>query len=166
MKLTTKGDLVIAALRKVAIASNASLTDVEPQSVADGLEDLELMMAEWDLGDNRRGINIGYHFATAGVDPLPDDTHTLPDFSLNAVICNLAIRLTPDYGIDPPAGLVAKARYGKEMLVKSLAIKRAPHPRYPSRMPIGSGNLLPTLNGVTYFHDRGPDHADDADAAD
>lgn len=46
MNLTTKGDLVLAALRKLGVASNATLTDVEPQSMEDGVNDLEMMMAE------------------------------------------------------------------------------------------------------------------------
>ncbi|EOZ8164079.1 packaged DNA stabilization gp4 family protein, partial [Escherichia coli] len=33
----TKGEIVLFALRKFAIASNASLTDVEPQSIEDGV---------------------------------------------------------------------------------------------------------------------------------
>ncbi|MCU6204661.1 packaged DNA stabilization gp4 family protein, partial [Enterobacter cloacae] len=40
----TKGDIVLFALRKPAIASNATLTDVEPQSVEDAIQDLENMM--------------------------------------------------------------------------------------------------------------------------
>lgn len=51
MNLTTKGDLVLAALRKLGVASNATLTDVEPQSMEDGVNDLEMMMAEWLGGD-------------------------------------------------------------------------------------------------------------------
>lgn len=47
MNLTTKGDIVRAALRKLGVASDATLTDVEPQSMQDAVEDLELMMAEW-----------------------------------------------------------------------------------------------------------------------
>ena len=44
MNLTTKGDLVLAALRKLGVASNATLTDVEPQSMEDGVNDLLLML--------------------------------------------------------------------------------------------------------------------------
>ncbi|MDU1356775.1 MAG: packaged DNA stabilization gp4 family protein, partial [Citrobacter freundii] len=40
MLIATKGDLVRAALRKLAIASNATLTDVEPQSMQDAVDDL------------------------------------------------------------------------------------------------------------------------------
>ena len=47
MQIKTKGDIVRAALRKLGIASNATLTDVEPESVQDAVDDLEAMMAEW-----------------------------------------------------------------------------------------------------------------------
>lgn len=57
MNLTTKGDLVLAALRKLGVASNATLTDVEPQSMEDGVNDLEMMMAEWLGGDDSPGIS-------------------------------------------------------------------------------------------------------------
>lgn len=69
MNITTKGDLVLAALRKIGIASNATLTDVEPQSVEDGVNDLEMMMAEWFQDGN--GIDAGYVFT-------PEDTPVDP----------------------------------------------------------------------------------------
>ncbi|HBM1701450.1 TPA: hypothetical protein LUJ01_004500, partial [Salmonella enterica subsp. enterica] len=47
MQIKTKGDLVRAALRKLGVASDATLTDVEPQSMQDAVDDLEAMMAEW-----------------------------------------------------------------------------------------------------------------------
>ncbi|MFG6076990.1 packaged DNA stabilization gp4 family protein [Erwinia sp. OPT-41] len=140
MKLTTKGEIVNAALRKAGLASSATLTDIDPQSVEDGLEDLELMLAEWLMDDERRGIDIGYAFSESGVAPLPEDVHNLPKFSLNAIIINLAIRMLGDYGQEPPAQLLAKAQYGKERIIKYLTRWRTPHLHYPSRMPTGSGN--------------------------
>ncbi|MCX8958319.1 recombinase RmuC [Erwinia psidii] len=140
MKLTTKGEIVLAALRKASLASNATLTDVDPQSLEDGLEDLDLMMFEWLMDDDRRGIDVGYAFSDSGVSPLPEDAHNLPDFCLNAVLINLAVRMMPDYGQEAPARLVAKASYGKERILKWLAKSRTPHLSYPDRMPTGSGN--------------------------
>jgi len=140
MRVLTKGDIVRAALRKAAIASDATLTDVEPQSLEDGLEDLELMMSEWRMGDDHKGIDIGYAFSEAGICPMPDDLHCLPEFSCNAVICNLAVRIVSDYGLEPSLGLLNKAAYGKERILRSLSDRRTPRLRYPSRMPSGSGN--------------------------
>ncbi len=52
----TKGEIVLFALRKFAIASNASLTDVEPQSIEDGVNDLEDMMSEWMINPGDIGF--------------------------------------------------------------------------------------------------------------
>ncbi len=125
MNLTTKGDLVLAALRKLGVASNATLTDVEPQSMEDGVNDLEMMMAEWLGGDVSPGINVGYIFADADVAPDPGDEHGLSNNAINAVIFNLACRIAPDYALEAPAKLITTARYGKERLVKLSAMDRA-----------------------------------------
>lgn len=163
MNLTTKGDLVLAALRKIGIASNATLTDVEPQSVEDGVNDLEMMMAEW-REDPAAGIDIGYQFAAEGEPAMDGDYHGLKTAHLSAVYHNLALRIAPDYEIAPGAKVVTTARYGKELLVKSSAMKRAKkvyrEAGYPNRMPIGSGNRIPTYNGHHYFHRKGDEDAD------
>jgi hypothetical protein len=160
MNLNTKGDLVNAALRKLGIASNATLTDVEPQSVEDAVNDLEMMMAEW-LGGEAIGIDVGYLFAEVDVAPDTGDPHGLLNNALNAVIANLACRITPDYAIEASPKLVMTARYGKEQLVKLSAMSRAKAARcnagYPNRMPIGSGNRLATNNGWNYFHRKDKD---------
>lgn len=148
MRLSTKNDLVIAALRKLGIASDATLTDVEPQSNEDAVTDLELMMAEW-LGDGK-GIDVGYQFAS---EDAPDDSHGMKPFAISAVVTNLACRIAPDYGREASAKLVMTARYGKEQLVKATAAQRAKNAsgRYPSRMPIGSGNRCVTRHGWNFF---------------
>ena len=43
----TKGDLVLKALRKAGLYSNATLTDADPQAIEDAINDLEDMMAAW-----------------------------------------------------------------------------------------------------------------------
>ncbi|MGL9737457.1 packaged DNA stabilization gp4 family protein [Serratia sp. (in: enterobacteria)] len=163
MNLTTKGDLVLAALRKIGIASNATITDVEPQSVEDGVNDLEMMMAEW-REDPAGGIDIGYQFAVDGEPAMDGEDHGLKTAHLSAVYHNLALRIAPDYEIEPLAKVVTTARYGKELLVKSSALKRAKkvyrEAGYPNRMPIGSGNRIQTYNGHHYFHRKGDDDAD------
>ncbi|HIE4798962.1 TPA: packaged DNA stabilization gp4 family protein [Serratia marcescens] len=156
MRLKSKGDLVRASLRKIGVASNATLTDTEPQSIEDSLDDLEMMMAEWENGDSDKGIALGYAFSDDGVPPGPDDVHSLPTYSLNAVISNLAVRIANDYGFDPPQTLVLKARRGKELLIKALSRKRTPVLSYPNRMPVGSGNRL--FNGQRYFHRKDKNH--------
>lgn len=155
MNLTTKGDLVHAALRKLGVASNATLTDVEPQSLEDGVNDLEMMMAEWS-GLTGSGIDVGYIFADPDTAPEEGDAHGLSNNAINAVIFNLACRIAPDYVMEASAKIITTARYGKEQLVKLSAASRAKslwkNSGYPNRMPVGSGNRLVTGNGINYYH--------------
>jgi len=161
MNLTTKGDLVLAALRKLGVASNATLTDVEPQSMEDGLNDLEMMMAEWlEGGEDTPGIDAGYIFSADDTPPNPGDAHGLATGKLSAVFHNLAIRIAPDYAVEPTAKIITTARYGKERLIKLSAMSRASSAKcksgYPNRMPVGSGNRLATYNGWNFYRRKDP----------
>ena len=165
MNLTTKGDLVLAALRKLGVASNATLTDVEPQSLEDGVNDLEMMMAEWS-GLAGSGIDVGYIFADVDTAPDAGDAHGLSNNAINAVIYNLACRIAPDYVMEAGAKIITTARYGKEQLVKLSAVSRAKSlwkkSGYPNRMPVGSGNRQVTGNSIYYYHRSEVSDADSA----
>lgn len=159
MLIATKGDIVRAALRKLGVASDATLTDIEPQSIQDGVDDLETMMAEWY--QDGKGIITGYEFTDPDNPPAEGDDHGMRSSAVSAVIHNLACRIAPDYGMEAAAKIITTARYGKEQLVKSTAFSRAKRAPYPSRMPIGSGNSFATLNGWHFF----PGEHKDADPA-
>lgn len=169
MNLTTKGDLVLAALRKLGVASSATLTDVEPQSVEDGVNDLEMMMAEWS-GLTGYGIDVGFIFADDDIAPAAGDAHGLNNNALNAVVLNLACRIAPDYGMEAGSKIITTARYGKEQLVKLSASSKAKSlwkkSGYPNRMPVGSGNRLATGNGINYYHRNEVIDADSTTAPD
>lgn len=149
MQIATKGDLVRAALRKLGIASSATLTDVEPQSMQDAIDDLESMMAEWY--QDGKGIITGYVFADPDNLPAEGDDHGLRSSAVSAVFHNLACRIAPDYSIEATSKIIAIARYGKEQLYKQTSIERAKRSPYPNRMPIGSGNSFATLNGWHFY---------------
>lgn len=149
MQIATKGDIVRAALRKLGVASDATLTDVEPQLIQDGVDDLETMMAEWY--QDGKGIITGYEFTDPDNPPAEGDDHGMRSSAVSAVVFNLACRIAPDYAIEPTAKVITTARNGKELLVKNTALSRAKRAPYPSRSPIGSGNKLATLNGWHFF---------------
>lgn len=160
MHITTKGELVVAALRKLGVASDATLTDIEPQSLEDGVVDLESMMHEWF--EDGAGIHTGYKFADEDTPIDQGDEHGLNKQAINAVIYNLATRIAPDYQIAPLDKVITTARYGKERLMRSCALKRAKNARshHPDGFPIGSGNRLLTMTGQRYFHRRKPNAKD------
>jgi len=167
MNLTTKGELVNAALRKLGIASDATLTDVEPQSVEDAVFDLEMMMAEWY--QDGAGIDAGYTFSTLDTPPDAGDEHGLRTSALSAVVNNLAVRIAADYAVAPADKLIISAGNGKELLYKGSALKRAEKAgkiRYPNRMPVGSGNRAAALSNWNYYHRQVNEDADDTASID
>lgn len=165
--MSTKGDLVLAALRKLGIASDATLTDVEPQSVEDAVNDLEMMMAEWY--QDGAGIITGYVFSSEDNPPATGDEHGMRSSKVSAVVFNLAVRIAPDYNIDPNSKIVMSARNGKELLYKSTALTRAESSGrlcYPNRMPVGSGNRGATLSNINFYHRREKKDADSSTPSD
>lgn len=144
--LNTKGDIVRAALRKAAIASNATLSMIEPDSMRDGLEDLDMMMAELD----GNGVRLGYAFSDEPISP--DDAHNLPDWAINPVMLNLAVLMMPDYVREAGNTIVSRARFGYQTLIKAMVNQTTPKWRYPQGWPMGTGNILYRRVGIRYFH--------------
>lgn len=133
----TKGDIVRRALRKLGVASNATLSNVEPESMADALTDLEDMMADWD----GQGIRIGYAFSVEP--PQPDDDSNLPDWSIKAVSLNLAIIVAPDYLRPASDILLSEADKALETVrIATLIIPKTPRRGDMSRGQ-GNKNLFP-----------------------
>jgi hypothetical protein len=155
-KTTTKGTLVLFALRKFAVASNATLTDVEPQSVADGLDDLEDMMAEW----KSRGIDVGYLFSDDDNPVHPDDdSGLLPEYK-SCVGWQLMLRLMPDYSIEPSPRQETNAQTAYEALLT--ATISVPSIQRRGDMPTGQGNKYDYfMMGRFYPDERGPANGDD-----
>lgn len=103
----TKGDLVLKALRKAGLYSNATLTDADPQAIEDAINDLEDMMAAWQA----KGIELGYQFADTenGIMPLPDDDSGIPAWANDGVALKLAVQVCMDNVIQPSDALLTAA---------------------------------------------------------
>lgn len=133
-KTISKGSLVLFALRKFAVASDATLTDVEPQSIADGLEDLEDMMADWEL----KSIKLGYLFSTDEEPVNPgDDSGLIPGYK-SGVGYQLMLRMMSDYSIEPTPRQEANAALAFDsILTATLHVPSMPR---LGNMPTGQGN--------------------------
>lgn len=141
----TKGEIVLFALRKPAIASNATLTDVEPQSVEDAIQDLENMMYEWQINPGE----IGYLFASDDVEPLPADDSGLPRKYMQAVGYQLMLRILSDYNLEPSAGVLTNAQRSYDaLLTDTLSV---PSMRRRGDFPVGQGNKYDVFTSDRYY---------------
>ncbi|MEQ1967264.1 packaged DNA stabilization gp4 family protein [Xenorhabdus nematophila] len=133
----TKGDLVLKALRKAGLYSDATLTDAEPQSVEDSIGDLEDMMAQWQV----KGIELGYRFADSvnGVQPMPDDDAGIPAWANDGVSLKLAVQICMDNVIQPSDALLTAADAAYQSIC--IALITVPPLERRNDMPAGFGNL-------------------------
>ena len=138
----TKGDIALLALRRAGIASSATLTQPEPASVGDALEDLELMMAQW-LVD---GIDIGYLPTDP---PQPDDESGLELWVVEPVALKLAEKVLIDNLRQVPDALASQIQRGYELICSQVAV--IPSLVRRNDMPVGAGNK-PWFSGRDRFY--------------
>lgn len=138
----TKGDIALLALRRAGIASSATLTQPEPASVGDALEDLELMMAQW-LVD---GIDIGYLPTDP---PQPDDESGLELWAVEPVALKLAEKVLIDNLRAIPDALASQIQRGYELICSQVAV--IPSLARRNDMPVGAGNK-PWFSGRDRFY--------------
>lgn len=138
----TKGDIALLALRRAGIASSATLTQPEPASVGDALEDLELMMAQW-LVD---GIDIGYLPTDP---PQPDDESGLELWAVEPVALKLAEKVLIDNLRPVPDALASQIQRGYELVCSQVAV--IPSLARRNDMPVGAGNK-PWFSGRDRFY--------------
>lgn len=138
----TKGDIVLLALRRAGIASSATLTQPEPQSVADALDDLEYLMAQF-LVD---GIDIGY----LPTEPAsPDDDSGLELWAVEPVALQLTNKILVDNLRPVPDALASQIQKSYELICAQVAV--IPSLARRNDMPVGAGNK-PWFSGRDRFY--------------
>lgn len=143
--VTTKGDIVLIALRKAAIASNSTLTQPEPQMVDDALTDMEMMLAEW----GNKSIDVGYLFADPEVGPDTGEEHGVKAGNVNAIAFNLAKRILTDNLRPVPDSLATQSDEAYNALLYS--VLTIPTLQRRNDMPVGKGNNPVSSRGRFYI---------------
>jgi hypothetical protein len=119
----TKLELVKGALTEIGLGSY--MIDLSSDQLGESLSRLDAMLAEW----NGRGIRLRYPIESSPGAVASDDDAGIPDWSYEAVITNLAIRLAPSYGIVTKRETNATATRGMNTLYARSAM--------PSNMRLG-----------------------------
>ena len=92
--------------------------DMSPEQMQTGLRSLDAMAATW----NGRGIRIGYPLPSSIAAGTADESAGVPDFAVEALYSNLALRIAPGAGkeVAPELRAQAGAAY-KALLSRSAA---------------------------------------------
>jgi len=128
----TKQQIIEEAFGELALHGN--VVTLDPDTLDSGKRRLDMMLATW----SGKGFRLGYPIPANPDDSLLDDDSNLPDWAIEPVVTNLAMRLAGGYGkqVSPTTAMVAKdgydmlaARFGKPQEVP-----------LPTSLPLGAGN--------------------------
>jgi hypothetical protein len=125
--MATTAEVIQRALSLILV--QGSEAPIEQDEAGSAVIALNRMMASWEGS----GIALGYTAVSSLADLI-----TVPEYALDGIEQNLALRLAPEFdGMVSPL-LVQNARFAKQDLVKAnLTVAST---SYPDIMPMGSGN--------------------------
>lgn len=127
----TKREIINQAFEEIGYASYNF--DLDPEQLQSALRKLDSMMAQWNI----RGIRFGYPLSsTPNVSSLDTDSE-LPDFAIEAVYQNLAIRIAPSKGKMLPRELKSDAKNAYNTLIM---LSAKPVEMQITGLPRGAGN--------------------------
>jgi len=137
--MTTAADIIKGALRKSGI--RAAETDIEPDEIADGLEDLN----DWASLSETATIALGFTPVKDSGDPI-----NIPLEAVGYFKTNLALYIASDYGAPIAQTLVKAADDSLKAVLNTFQIPI--DVQFPDTLPVGSGNeCFDSFNNQKFF---------------
>jgi len=127
----SKRQFIEAALEEIGLADY--VFDLSPEQLQSAVRRMDAMIAAW----NAIGIRLGYPLPSNPENSNIDAITGVPDSANEAIILNLALRLSPSYGkaIALPTSAAARMAY-------NTLLSRAAMPaemQFPETLPVGAG---------------------------
>jgi len=129
----TKRQFVEAAYEELGLASY--FFDLQPEQLNSALYRMDAMVAGWDAN----GISIGYPIPSTQADSSLDDDSGVPDFAIECIYQNLAVRIGRTIGKQLPPDLLASAKLSYNNMATQ-ALYPIHELQMPSTMPRGQGS--------------------------
>jgi len=108
--------------------------DLSPEQLADGLDSLDSMMANWD----GRGIRVGWSIPDADNESSLADEVDVPYQAREPIFLNAGLRLAPMFGKTPSMEFKTAAQQALDSLMQFTA--RPIPQQFPNTLPLGAGN--------------------------
>jgi len=127
----TKRQFIEQALEEIGLADY--VFDLSPEQLQSALRRMDSMVAAW----NAIGIRLGYPIPSSPENSNIDAETGVPDSANEAIILNLALRLSPSYGKAISLQTSAAARLAYNTLMSRAAMP--PEMQFPQTLPVGAG---------------------------
>lgn len=128
----TKRQLIDAAFDEIALSSY--IYDLEPEDITSALRHLDTMLSTWEI----KGIRLGYPVSNNADGSDADQDSNLPEYAIEAVYKNLAIKIAPTKGKVVSAETKNGARQAYLALLTATSVN--PSMQFDRTLPKGSGN--------------------------
>jgi hypothetical protein len=138
--MATVGDVAKRSLQLLLIQGDEAA--LEPSEYQDYITQLNYFMD--DLAAN--GIDLSWTSVTGVADTMP-----VVDGALRGIAACMAVDIAPEYGVTVTPELAKQATTGMETLRK-LGMTQV-ETRFPSTLPVGSGNYDNTFNDDWFYPD-------------
>jgi len=130
----TKGQLVRESYGELSLAGFEF--ELTPDEIQMACRRLDAMMATWD----GQGIRLGYAATSDPKSVDPDTDSGLPDWAVEAVYMNLAMKVAAAYGKTPMRTTAVSAKQGYDMLLSRAVSQNTVRQQFPGTLPRGAGN--------------------------
>lgn len=141
----TKRQLIEQAFEEAGLA--AYVYDLSPDQLQSALRRLDSMMATL----MEKGVILGYPIPGSPNDSNLSDESNIPDYAVEAVYLNLALRIAPAFGKSIMPETKASAKSAMDALLVRFAFPN--EQQFPFGTPAGAGAKSWRLNGNPFLPD-------------
>lgn len=129
----TKRQIIEQAYEELGLA--AMFYDLQPEQIESARRKMDSMVAGWST----KNIQVGYPLPSEANSSDVDQETNVPDYAVEALYLNLAIKIAPSHGkaLIPETKIAAKAAYNT---VLQKAVSNPPKMKYSCELPSGAGN--------------------------
>lgn len=129
----TKRQIIEQAYEELGLA--AMFYDLQPEQIESARRKMDTMVAGWST----KNIQVGYPLPSEANSSDVDQETNVPDYAVEALYLNLAIKIAPSYGkaVMPDTKIAAKAAFNT---VLQKAVANPPKMKFSCELPSGAGN--------------------------
>ncbi|HGW3983442.1 TPA: packaged DNA stabilization gp4 family protein [Acinetobacter baumannii] len=129
----TKRQIIEQAYEELGLA--AMFYDLQPEQIESARRKMDTMVAGWST----KNIQVGYPLPSEANSSDVDQETNVPDYAVEALYLNLAIKIAPSYGkaVMPDTKIAAKAAFNT---VLQKAVANPPKVKFSCELPSGAGN--------------------------
>lgn len=143
----TKRQIIEQAYEELGLA--AMFYDLQPEQIENARRKLDTLVAGW----SSKNIQIGYPLPSEANSSDVDQQTDVPDYAVEALYLNLAIKIAPSHGKQVAQETKRQAWISYQNVLR-IAVSNPPQMKYSNALPSGAGNKSSCNNFIVNKQDN------------